>query len=101
MADPFKSSRLTWVFGLNWLLQEVRAKLQCLGLAAYATAQKDAFRRTSEVDHVFETLKKTMTSLPIFTLPTFSKEFVIETDASSLGLGAVLMQEERPIAFYS
>ena len=63
--------------------------------------KKDVFHWNLEVNHAFQTLKKTMTSLPVLALSDFSKEFVIEVDASGLGLGEFLMQEKLPIAFYS
>lgn len=49
----------------------------------------------------FEKLKAAMVQLPILAVLDFSKIFTVESDASGTGLGAVLLQEERPLAFWS
>lgn len=54
----------------------------------------------------FETLKKYLVSDHVLAFPDFSKQFVIFTDASDYGLGAVLSQidvngKDRPIAYAS
>ncbi|EOX93994.1 DNA/RNA polymerases superfamily protein [Theobroma cacao] len=49
----------------------------------------------------FQELKNWLTSAPILTPPVSGKEFVVYSDASKLGLGCVLMQDEKVIAYAS
>jgi hypothetical protein len=56
---------------------------------------------TSTHDTAFTTLKEALMSAPVLVLPDFSKTFSIQTDASELGVGAVLLQDGHPLTFVS
>ena len=59
------------------------------------------FLWTPNVEAAFQLLKSCLIEAPVLALPNFSKQFVVETDASDQGIGAVLMQDNHPIAYLS
>ena len=63
--------------------------------------KKDGFRWGPKVEVAFEHLKKAKSEVLVLRLSDFSKTFVVETDACDNGVGGVLMQEGRSIAFLS
>jgi hypothetical protein len=52
-------------------------------------------------EDAFNTLKERLTHAPLLQLPNFDKVFELECDASGIGLGAVLLQDHKPIAYFS
>ena len=59
------------------------------------------FKWGEECQRSFDKLKTFLTEAPVLTQPTCSKEYVIFSDASLNGLGCVLMQEGKVVAYAS
>jgi hypothetical protein len=59
------------------------------------------FKWTDECEVSFQELKKRLVSAPVLCLPDLEKEFQVYCDASRLGLGSVLMQGGRVVAYAS
>ncbi|WVZ62795.1 hypothetical protein U9M48_012497, partial [Paspalum notatum var. saurae] len=104
---------------LNWKQPQTVIEIRSfLGLAGYyrrfikdfskiakpmtALTQKNAkFAWSSKCEEAFGTLKKLLTSAPVLAQPDITKPFDVYCDASGSGLGCVLMQEGRVIAYAS
>ena len=105
--DPSKTSKIK-----EWptpkCVQEVQ---QFLGLANYyrrfiknfatiakplhqTTERRKPFKWTAECEQAFNQLKNCLTTSPILAMPDWSKPFIIDTDASETGIGAVLSQQD-------
>ena len=64
------------------------------------------FLWTAECEKAFHTLREKLTSTPVLAYPDFTREFILDTDASDTGIGGVLSQidqsgQERVIAYAS
>jgi len=62
--------------------------------------QKDTrYKWTDDCEEAFQELKKRLTSAPILTLPIDGEDYDLYSDASLNGLGCVLMQNNKVIAY--
>ena len=59
------------------------------------------FEWTDECEMAFQTLKTHLTTAPVLAQPDIHKDFDVYCDASRIGLGCVLMQEGRVVAYAS
>ncbi|GFV84445.1 retrovirus-related Pol polyprotein from transposon 17.6 [Trichonephila clavipes] len=68
----------------------------------YRLKKKGAkFNWSTEAQDSFNKVKRALKEAPVLQLPNFQEEFNLFTDASGIGIGAVLNQNHRPIAFAS
>jgi hypothetical protein len=59
------------------------------------------FRWGAAQDQAFHTLINKLTHVPLLQLLDFNKTFELECDAIGIGIGGVLLQEGKPVAYFS
>lgn len=69
------------------------------------TRKNQPFEWNIEAEEAFQNLKQALTSQPVLAFPSENGQFILDTDASAVGIGAVLSQrvegEEKVLAYYS
>src|SRR5262249_17340639 len=81
--------------------------LATLALPLYALTKKDArFEWDQERQRAFEEIRRRLANAPLLAYPRHDKVFVVRTDASDYGIGAVLLQPDAegnavPVAYAS
>ncbi|WVZ48739.1 hypothetical protein U9M48_000158 [Paspalum notatum var. saurae] len=105
MVDPSKISSV-----MDWKVPEVVKEILRRFIESFSRIAKPMtsllekgvpFNWTKERQAAFDELKKRLTTDPVLTLPDLTKSFTVYCDASKEGLGCVLMQEGKVIAYAS
>ena len=98
---PTTIKNLLEFLGLTWYYCKFINFYGRISAPLTSLLKKDAFSWTPEATKAFEHLKEAMCQALALATLDFTKFFIVEFDASRNGIGAVLMQEGRPIDFES
>ena len=102
MQPPKTKRQLRRFLGMvNYYRDMWRRRSHILAPLTSLSAKTAKWKWTEECNESFETIKRSIARETLLNFPDFTKEFHIYTDASDYQLGAVIMQDVKPLAFYS
>ncbi|GFU33979.1 retrovirus-related Pol polyprotein from transposon 297 [Trichonephila clavipes] len=102
MKPPKNNREVSKFLGMTGWYQKFIPRYADICEPLYQLKKKGAkFNWSGEAQDSFDQIKRTLTEAPILQLPNFSEQFNLFTDASGVGIGAVLQQNQKPIAFAS
>ncbi|KAL6322877.1 hypothetical protein AAG906_020920 [Vitis piasezkii] len=98
---PTTAKGVRGFLGLAGYYRKFIRNFGCIASPLTRLLSKEGFHWNEAAEMAFKQLKEALTSPPILCLPDFSQPFVIECDASGLGIGAILTQQNQPVAYFS
>lgn len=102
MQPPTTKRQLRRFLGMvNYYRDMWRRRSHILAPLTALCSKSVSWKWSEECQEAFEAIKRTIARETLLKFPDFSKEFHVYTDASDYQLGAVIMQDNKPLAFYS
>ncbi|GFT80556.1 retrovirus-related Pol polyprotein from transposon 297 [Trichonephila clavipes] len=102
MRPPKNNREVSKFLGMTGWYQKFIPRYADICEPLYQLKKKGAkFNWSKEAQDSFDKIKRTLTEAPVLQLPNFSEQFILFTVASGVGIGAVLQQNQKPIAFAS
>ncbi|GFW31974.1 retrovirus-related Pol polyprotein from transposon 297 [Trichonephila clavipes] len=100
MKPPKNNREVSKFLGMTGWYQKFIPRYADICEPLYQLKKKGAkFNWSEEAQDSFDQIKRTLTEAPILQLPNFSEQFNLFTDASGVGIGAVLQQNQKTYCF--
>ncbi|GKA59301.1 putative reverse transcriptase domain-containing protein, partial [Tanacetum coccineum] len=102
LESSYNAVRDTIIFGVSWVIPTFYRDFSKIAKPLTSLTQKNKkYEWGAKQEEAFQTLKDNLCNAPILSLPDGIEDFVVYCDASNQGLGCVLMQRGKVIAYAS